>query len=86
MDYWLASTGGSEEPGIDGAIVSRSDRDAITNTLDVPSVDEFMARVDANGGEALMPKTAVPVVGYMTYFQDTEGNTFGMMESDETAA
>jgi predicted enzyme related to lactoylglutathione lyase len=33
----------------------------------------------------LVPRTAVPGVGYMAYCQDTEGNTFGTMEADEAA-
>ena len=30
-------------------------------------------------------KTAVPRVGYFAYFKNTEGNTFGVMENDESA-
>ena len=85
MDYWLVSTGKSEEPGIDGAIVNKSDRGEVTDTIDVPSVDDFLAKIEANGGKTIMPKTAVPGVGYMAYFGDTEGNTFGLMQVDETA-
>jgi len=29
---------------------------------------------------------AVPGVGWLAYFSDTEGNVFGMMEPDESAS
>jgi predicted enzyme related to lactoylglutathione lyase len=32
-----------------------------------------------------MPKTAVPQMGYFAICEDTEGNTFGIWESDENA-
>ncbi len=88
MDYWLISTGQEEEPGIDGGLAKKGDspfEQAVTNTIDVPSVDAAIKKVKANGGAILMPKSAVPGVGWMAYFKDTEGNIFGMMESDESA-
>ncbi len=33
-----------------------------------------------------LPKMAVPGVGWLAYCKDTEGNIFGFMQSDETAA
>lgn len=83
MDYWLVATGEECEPGINGAIAPRSNPALTTvNTIDVPNFDEFAAKILAAGGKQLMPKTAVPGIGHMAYFQDTEGNTFGIMESD----
>ena len=37
------------------------------------------------GGKAVTPKTAIPGMGYFCYCQDTEGNLFGIMQSDPTA-
>jgi predicted enzyme related to lactoylglutathione lyase len=86
QDYWLITTGASGEPGIDGAIMRRQDMlGVVTNTVDVPSVEEFTGRVTANGGSVLVPKMTVMGVGYLAYCQDTEGNTFGVMQSDESA-
>ena len=85
VDYWLVTTGGEGEPGIDGAIMGRSEQNKVTNTIDVPSVDDFVNKIIASGGKVVMPKTPVPGVGYMAYFQDTEGNTFGLMQQDESA-
>jgi predicted enzyme related to lactoylglutathione lyase len=85
-DYWLASTGEEDQPGINGAIMHRTaPSESTVNTIDVPSLDEFIERVTGNGGTVVMGKTAVPGIGYMAYCKDPQGNTFGMMEEDPTA-
>ncbi len=86
-DYWLVATGQDAEPGINGALTRRSDgfRNTV-NTIDVKSLDEAVARVQANGGKILEAKMAVPGVGWLAYAQDTEGNNFGMMQADPAAA
>lgn len=84
VDYWLASTG--EGPGIDGAIKRRPSPDVSTvNTIEVPSLDESLAIVEKSGGTVLMPKTVIPGIGYHAYCRDTEGNIFGIMQSDPGA-
>jgi hypothetical protein len=85
MDYWLVSTG-EGSPGIDGGLMKRMNPSATTvNTVDVPSVDEFLVKITKNGGQIVMPKRAVPGVGWMAYCQDTEGNVFGIMQEDSSA-
>jgi len=85
MDYWLASTGDSSAPGIDGAIMPRSEMaSTVVNSIDVPSVDDFIKKVTKNGGKAVTPKTPIPGVGYFAYCKDTEGNMFGIMQSDKS--
>ena len=87
MDYWLIQSGQADEPGIDGAIARRQEPvTSVVNTIDVPSVDECVNRVVANDGKVIVPKRAVPGVGYLAYCRDTEGNLFGLMQSDESAA
>jgi predicted enzyme related to lactoylglutathione lyase len=85
QDYWLVTTSAKEEPGIDGAIMPRMPGATTINTVDVPSVDEFVQKVVAAGGKVVMPKDTVPGVGYFAYCADTEGNVFGMMQSDPSA-
>lgn len=88
QDYWMIMTGEEKEPGIDGGLAKREDApfpQPVTNTIDVPSVDDAINKVEANGGEILVPKSPVPGVGWLSYFKDTEGNIFGMMEADESA-
>ncbi len=86
VEYWLVTTGPSEEPGIDGGITKRTNPSATTvNTVDVASVDEFVAKIEQNGGKVVAPNMAVPGVGYLAYCQDPDGNTFGLMQSDPDA-
>jgi predicted enzyme related to lactoylglutathione lyase len=86
VDYWLVTTGEDKEPGINGAITSKSDFVAVTtNTVGVASYDDAVKKIVEAGGKVLMPKTAVPGIGYMTYCKDTEGNVFGIMQNDPSA-
>jgi predicted enzyme related to lactoylglutathione lyase len=85
MEYWLVMTGDPSEPGIDGGIMKRGDVKTVTNTIDVPALDDFIGKVEEAGGAVLAPKTAVPGVGWFAYCADTEGNIFGLMESDTSA-
>ena len=86
MDYWMVSTGPSDQPGIDGGISKRQDpADHTVNTIGIPSVDEFTEKITASGGIILAPKTAIPGVGWFALCKDTEGNKFGIMEEDTSA-
>ena len=85
QDYWLVETGKTGEPGINGAIVKRSALPVTTNTVNVPSVDEYVRRITSAGGKVVMPKMAVPGQGFMAYCADTEGNQFGIMQTDPSA-
>jgi len=91
MDYWLMITGSNGEPGIDGAVTRRegpANGDSVIAyvcTMDVPSLDGYVEKVESNGGQIVMPKMAVPGVGWLAYCKDTEGNIFGMIENDPAA-
>ena len=86
MDYWLLMTGAEGEPGIDGALTLRGEGvSTVVNTIDVEDADAAMEAITAAGGKVITPKITVPGVGYMAYCLDTEGNQFGIMQSDESA-
>ena len=83
MDYWMATTG-TEEPGINGGLSKRMPGQiGITNTITVPSVDEFSKKVIEKGGELIIPKMAIPKIGWFAQCTDTEGNVFGIIEMDK---
>ncbi len=87
IEYWLIMTGEEDKPGIDGGLARREDpTTGVENTIDVKNLDASLANVKAHGGEVIRPKMAVPGVGWMAYIKDTEGNVFGLMESDLEAA
>ena len=84
-DYWLITTG-QGEPGIDGALSPRRmPTETTTNTVSVTNVDKSVASIIKHGGKVLVPKVAVPGMGWLAYCQDTEGNVFGIMQADRTA-
>ena len=85
-DYWLIATGPDSEPGINGALTRRTEGFMNTvNTVGVASLDDAVAKVEANGGKILLPRMAIEGMGWLAYAQDTEGNNFGMMQMDPSA-
>ncbi len=86
VEYWLITTGEEDEPGIDGGLSRRTEHEPNTvNTVEVTNIDEYIKKIEDNGGKITSPKHPVPGVGWMAYFKDPEGNMFGIMELDESA-
>ena len=86
IDYWLIETGKEPEPGIDGGLGRRQDpNEGVVNTIGVDSVDEAVKKIEEHGGKIVRPKQAVPGVGWLAYFEDTEGNMTGIMQDDPNA-
>ncbi len=54
-------------------------------TISVDNVDEIIEKVKKNDGQILMPKTAIPYVGWITKFLDTEGNLICAMQTNNSA-
>lgn len=85
-DYWMITT--TDDKGneaLRGGIIKTRELQGITNHFDVKSVQEYTAKVEKFGGKVIPPKTPVPGVGYFAICADTENNTFGIFESDQTA-
>lgn len=90
-DYWLATTGPDDQPGINGAILRRNGPDgqavsAFVCTIGVGDLDEALAGVVRLGGSIAQPRDAVPGIGWLAYARDTEGNIFGILQPDMAAA
>ncbi len=85
IPYWLVTTGPEGTPGINGGIMPRTEGGSVYNTIDVPSVDDYVKKIEAAGGKVVRPKMAIPQVGYFAYCSDTEGNVFGIMQGDPNA-
>ena len=87
QDYWLVTTGADPEPGINGGLAQRNPAmPQAVNTIGVQALDETLREVEKQGGRILMPRMAIPGVGWLAYCQDTEGNAFGVMQADPKAA
>ncbi|HEX3051061.1 MAG TPA: VOC family protein [Aggregatilineaceae bacterium] len=86
MDYWLVGTGEDSSRGIDGAIFNSEGLFMGTvNTVEVPNLEAYIARVQANGGQPIGDIQAIPGIGRFTYCKDVEGNLFGLMENEPGA-
>jgi len=81
----MINTEDEQTQGITGGIAERiSPADTTAVVFDVNSVDDVAQAVEASGGEVREPKKTIPGVGYLIMCRDTEGNTFGIMEIDES--
>ncbi|MFX0075646.1 MAG: VOC family protein [Candidatus Hermodarchaeota archaeon] len=86
MDYWLIMTGDESEPGIDGGLGYEEEGfPNVVNTIDVDNIDDIIKRIEENGGEITRAKHAVPGVGWLAYFKDSEGVMSGIMQNDPKA-
>lgn len=86
MEYWMVTTGADGAPGINGGLLKKqAPTTATTNTIGVDSVEKAIAAVKSAGGTLVMPKTPIPTIGYFAYLEDTEGNLFGVLQSDANA-
>lgn len=91
-DFLQIKANKSEDGATIGALQSRkysSIADKIIGlecTISVEDIDDIIARVERNGGKILLPKTAVPSVGWLAKFLDTEGNLMCAMQYDAAAS
>ena len=89
--YMIETNGPGEAAGVHGSLQGR--RDLVEGkrmigfecTVAVPSIDETEKAVLAAGGKIVMPKSIIPTVGALIFFEDTEGNVFGAIQPDEGA-
>ncbi len=94
MPYWLIKTGPDGQPGINGGLLPRRGATpagelpviAYVCTVDVSALDDYLKKAQARGGVVAVPKMAIPGIGWLAYCKDTEGNIFGMMQTDPKAA
>jgi predicted enzyme related to lactoylglutathione lyase len=54
-------------------------------TIQVKDLDATSKAVTAQGGKIVMPRCAVPTVGWLIKFLDTEGNLVVAMQPDPAA-
>jgi len=82
MDPWIIGS----SPGIDGGLGYEEEGfPKVVNTIDVSDIDDIIKKINNKGGEIVRPKHAVPGVGWLAYFKDSEGVMFGIMQNDPRA-
>lgn len=95
MKYWMIMTApkDSKEPGINGGLLPRpcpapkseQGTNAFVCTVQVEDYDAVHTKIMAAGGIVAMPKFAFPGMAWQGYYLDTEGNTFGLHQTDANA-
>jgi len=86
FEYYMVHTQGLDgTDGPVGGIGKRQGDQKITAYIGVPSVDEYITKVESLGGKTVAPKIAVPGMGYLAVCLDTENNTFGLWEDNADA-
>jgi predicted enzyme related to lactoylglutathione lyase len=84
-DYLHIDTGGADDSP-DGAMKRRKHpHEPVVNYVGVDSVDMFADKIAKLGGQNLHGENRGAANGVLRGCQDTEGNTFGIWESDPNA-
>ena len=52
-------------------------------TIGVKNLDDTIRAIESNGGKLVTSKFHIPTVGTVAYFQDTEGNVAGIIQSEQ---
>jgi predicted enzyme related to lactoylglutathione lyase len=94
-EYWMVMTAekDSKEPGINGGLLKRPvplakdmcGSNAFVCTIQVDDYDAVAKTIEEAGGKVAMPKFALAGMAWQGYFLDTEGNTFGLHQTDSNA-
>lgn len=76
-----------KEPGaINGGIVKRDEYIKTPQvTVNVPSIDDCIAKIKAAGGSIVREKQEIEGAGYYAYVHDSEGNLLGLWEDIKKA-
>ncbi len=83
---WMVITGSKEHQVLGNPFQKRLTAvQSLTNTIEVKNVDLVLKMIQQAGGQVIMPKTAIPEVGWLAYFKDLEQQVFGIMQPDEKA-
>ncbi len=83
----------SKDPGINGGLLKRPGGgpidmaavNAFVCTVQVDNYDVIHDKIMKGGGTVALPKFAFPGMAWQGYYKDTEGNIFGLHQSDPNA-
>jgi predicted enzyme related to lactoylglutathione lyase len=83
QEYGLPTSVENGEPGVDGAAPPQvPDEACLYNTVGVSSFDEYAQKIEQAGGNVITEKMTIPGAGIFAFCADTEGNVFGIIETD----
>jgi|WetSurMetagenome_2_1015567.scaffolds.fasta_scaffold196743_3 uncharacterized protein len=88
MTGWMIKTGSEAEPGIEGVLLLRSENPktgqekAFFCTISVADLDATIKKIEQAGGK-ILDKMESEDMGRFASAEDSEGNKFGIMESNK---
>lgn len=93
LEYWMVMISKPGEPGINGGLMRRKGPaptegqpvNAYVSTIVVDDYDAYEAKIVANGGVIAFPKMPLIGMAWQGYYKDTEGNIFGLHQTDPNA-
>ena len=72
----------TERGAINGGMTTRSaEVSGPVVTINVDSIDDSAAKVEAAGGSVVKPKAEIPGMGSYAYISDSEGNVVGLWQN-----
>lgn len=82
-EYYGVTTRKEGEPGINGGLMKRNmPGQPFASYVAVKSIDDFLGKIQANGGSLVMPKQEIaPGMGWIAWFRDPEGNMMGLHQA-----
>jgi hypothetical protein len=88
MEYWGIKTvpvdekGMAIHAGVNGGMMKKQNPEhKPVNYIAVEPIEECVRKIDALGGEVLVPRTEVPGMGWWALALDPEGNRFAIFQS-----
>lgn len=90
-EYYRVEAGAPDEPGIDGGVGAIADtlvsegKPLTQVTIQVPDLDQFIARVKTSGGFVVEEKMAIPGIGWYATCTEPGGLKFGLIQADPDA-
>lgn len=94
IEYWLITTGPDNVPGINGGLMRRQGPspsmgqpvNSYVCSIIVENIDQSLTAAQAHGATLVVPKMAIPNVGWLAYIVDSEGNIVGVMQEDASVS
>jgi predicted enzyme related to lactoylglutathione lyase len=84
--YWHVISGGDGSAGIDGGLTRREyPGQPISVGIEASEVGACTELVEKCGGKTLVRKVAIPGAAWFAVCQDSEGNTFAIIQPDPGA-
>ncbi len=88
-DMYLISTGAEDDVGLTHGLIAKRSRavsegslNAFRCTITVRSIADTLVAIETAGGKVRSPITAIPHVGQVAEFADTDGNVACVMQHE----